>query len=82
MMTVKFYGLISVDSNTRQLLLKEGTVRQVFNEVLQSCPNISEQQLMQTVMFVNKQHVSGKKRFSLILKDGDELAFISPSSGG
>ncbi|OLN29092.1 MoaD/ThiS family protein [Desulfosporosinus metallidurans] len=82
MIIVKFFGLISVDSNIRQLLVKEGTVRQVLNEVMQSCPNISEQQLMQVIMFVNKLHISGKKRFSVVLKNGDELALISPSSGG
>lgn len=82
MITVKFFGLISVDGNIRQLLVKEGTVRQVLNEVMQSCPNISEQQLMQVIMFVNKQHISGYKRFSVVLKEGDELALLSPSSGG
>lgn len=82
MITVKFFGLISVENNVRQLLVKEGTVRQVLNEVMQSCPNISEQQLRQTIMFVNKQHISGNKRFSIVLKDGDELALLSPASGG
>ncbi len=82
MITVKFFGLISVDSNIRQLLVKEGTVRQVLNEVIESCPDISEQQLTQVIMFVNKQHISGNKRFSVLLRDGDELALLSPASGG
>lgn len=82
MITVKFFGLISVDNNIRQLLVKEGTVRQVLNEIIQSCPNISEQQLRQVIMFVNKQHISGNRRFFVVLKDGDELALLSPSSGG
>jgi len=82
MITVKFFGLISVDSNIRQLSIQEGTVRQALNEVLQSCPSISEQQLRQLIMFVNKQHISGNKRFSVVLKEGDELALINPASGG
>ena len=82
MITVKFYGLISIDSNIRQLLLKEGTVRQVLNEVKQSCPMISEEQLIQAIMVINKQHISGYKRFSVVLRDGDELALLSPVSGG
>ncbi|TGE35371.1 hypothetical protein E4K67_25600 [Desulfosporosinus fructosivorans] len=82
MITVKFFGLISVDSNIRQLIVKEGTVRQVLDEVIQSCPNISEHKLEQAIMFVNKKHISGNKRFSVVLKDGDELALLSPSSGG
>lgn len=82
MIIVKLFGLISLDCNIRQLQVKEGTVRQVFNEIRQSCPNISEQQLRQVIMFINKQHISGNKRFSIVLKDGDELALISPASGG
>jgi len=82
MITVKFFGLLSLDTNVRQLSVHEGTIRQVLNEVKQICPNIIEQQLMQAIMFVNKQHISGNKRFSVVLKDGDELALLSPSSGG
>lgn len=82
MITVKFFGLISVDSDIRQVSVQEGTVRQALNEVLQSCPSLSEQQLRQLIMFVNKQHISGNKRFSVVLQEGDELALISPASGG
>ena len=82
MITVKFFGLLSVDNNVRQLLVKEGTVRQVLNEVKQSCPMISEEQLIQAIMVINKQHISGNKHFSVVLRDGDELALLSPVSGG
>lgn len=82
MITVKLFGLLSLDTNVRQLSVKAGTIRQVLNEVKQNCPNISEQQLMQAIMFVNKQHISGNKRFSVVLEDGDELALLSPASGG
>ena len=82
MITVKFFGLISVDYNIRQLQVKAGTVRQVLKEIRHSCPNISEEQLLQVVMFINKQHISGNKRLSVVLKEGDELVLISPASGG
>ncbi len=82
MITVKFFGLISVEFNIKQLLVKAGPVKQIFREVMQRNPNISEQQLMQLIMFVNKQHISGNKRLSMILEDGDELVLISPTSGG
>lgn len=82
MITVKFFGLVSIKANIRQLLVKEGTVRQVLNEVNEKCPSFTEQQMIQAVMFINKQQVSGKKRFSIVLKEGDELALLSPLSGG
>lgn len=82
MIIVKFFGIISIEANVRQLFVKEGTVRQVLNEVKKKCPSFSEQQVKQAVMFINKQQVSGNKRFSIVLKNGDELALLSPLSGG
>lgn len=82
MITVKFFGLIRVDNNISHIVVKEGKVRQVLGEVKKACPGISEQQLMQAIMFVNKKHITGNKGFSMVLKDGDELVLISPSSGG
>ena len=82
MITVKFFGLISIESNIRQLKVNEGTVRQVLNHVKEKWPSFTEQQILQAVMFINKEQVSGNKRFSIVLKDGDELALLSPLSGG
>jgi molybdopterin converting factor small subunit len=79
MITVKFFGVIRIHANVRQLCVTEGTVRQILDEVRQRCPEISEQLLQQAMLFVNKQQISGKKRFSTILKEGDELALLSPS---
>ena len=82
MITVKFFGLVRIEANKSQLLVKAGTIRQVLNEVRQSCPSLSEQQLKQAVMFVNKQQMNGNRRFSVELKDGDELVLLSPMCGG
>lgn len=82
MITVKLFGLISIEANIRQLKIKEGTVRQVLNQVKEECPDFTEQQIIKAVMFINKEQVSGNKRFSIILRDGDELALLSPLSGG
>jgi len=82
MITVKFFGLISVDHNIKQLIVKEGKVRDVLKEIILQCPNLSNQQLMQAIMIINKKRTSGNTRFSIELKDGDELVFLNPSSGG
>lgn len=94
MITVKFFGMLRFDSGISSLLIDKGTVRQEFsdgeaftvkqalNEVKRQCPNISEQQLQEAILFINKQQVTGPKRFSIVLKDGDELALLSPAGGG
>lgn len=82
MITVKFFGLISIDYNIRQLTVREGKVSDVLKEIIQRRPDISEQQLIQAIMMINKKPVSGKKRLSTELKDGDELVLLSPVSGG
>lgn len=82
MITVKFFGLIRVDNNISQIFVNEGRASQVLKEIRIAYPGISEQQLIQAIMFVNKNQITGNKRFSMVLKDGDELVFISPSSGG
>ena len=82
MITVKFFGLISVDNNIEKLTLNEGTISQVINEVIRRYPSIGKEQLMQAVMFVNKKQITGNRRFSTVLKEGDELALLSPISGG
>lgn len=82
MITVKFFGLISLEVNIKKMIVNEGTVRQVLNEIMIKCPNFTEEHVKQAIMFINKQQVSGNKRFSIALKDGDELALLSPLSGG
>lgn len=82
MITVKIYGLISVDNSIGQLHIPKGTVRQVLNEVIRLYPGISNEQLMQSIMFINKKQVMGSRRYSIVLKDGDELALLNPVGGG
>lgn len=82
MITVKFFGLVRIDNNIGQLQIPEGTVRHVFNEVIRLYPRISNEQLIQSIMFVNKKQVIGNRRFSIVLKDGDELALLNPVGGG
>lgn len=82
MVTVKFFGLISVDYNIRQLTIKAGKVSEALKEIVRQRPDISERQLIQAIMVINKNPVYGRKRLSIELKDGDELVFLSSVSGG
>lgn len=82
MISVKFFGLLSVDYNIRQMTVKAGKVSDVLKEIIQQRPDIPERQLIQAVMVINKKPVSGRKRLYIELKDGDELVFLSSVSGG
>jgi molybdopterin converting factor small subunit len=82
MITVKFFGLISIDSNIRKLTARAGTVAEVIKEILQQCPNLSEKQLKAAVIVINSKQITGIKRFTTSLQDGDELVFLTPASGG
>jgi len=82
MITVSFFGVMSVNSKIRKIEMKEGTVRDVLAEITSLYPDITEKQLKHSMMVINKKHVSGRKRLSIHLAAGDELVFLTPSSGG
>ena len=82
MITVKFFGMVGSGKSTVEIDKDEISVKQVFEFVLTSYLEISEKQLEQAVMFVNRQQITGRKRLTVVLKDSDELALLSPASGG
>lgn len=82
MITVKLFGMFRIESNKGELQLNAGTVRQVLKDIEKFCPGLSQQQLKQAIMFVNKQQINGSRRFFVRLKDGDELVLLSPMCGG
>jgi len=82
MITVKFFGLMSVDNNIRKIEVKEGNIKEVISDVMSLYPGITEKQLKQSIMIINSKRVNGRKRLSIELHDGDELVFLNPPSGG
>lgn len=82
MITVKLFGLISVENKISRLSMGEGKVGWILDEIVRQCPGISRDKLQQSVMFINKEQVNVYKVLSRPLKDEDELVLISPSSGG
>ncbi|MGE5676732.1 MAG: MoaD/ThiS family protein [Pseudomonadota bacterium] len=82
MITVRIFGLISVEYDISRMYIEEGMVSRILDEMVRQCPGISRGKLQQSVMFINKEQVNVHKVLSRTLKDGDELVLISPSSGG
>lgn len=82
MITVKFFGLLSVNHAIKKIEMKEGKVQDVLTQVIRLYPGFTEKQLKQSIMIINKKQVSGNKRFAVELQSGDELVFLNSSSGG
>lgn len=82
MITVRLFGLISIENNISLLNMEEGKVSRILDELVRQHPGITMKKLQQSVMFINKEPVNLYKVLSRTLKDGDELVLISPSSGG
>jgi molybdopterin converting factor small subunit len=82
MIKVKFFGMINVKNNISQLEMNEGTVKEVIKQIIEKNPEIKAKELKEAVIFVNKKNITGNKRFSLKLKDKDEISFLTPSGGG
>jgi len=82
MITVKFFGLLSVNHAIKKIEMKEGTVQDILTQVIRLYPGITEKQLKQSIMIINKKQVTGSKRFTVELQLGDELVFLNSSSGG
>ncbi len=81
MVTAKFFGMISVDNNLKNISVNEGTVKDAIKEIA-DITTINKKQLEQAVIVVNNEFKEGKSRFKTHLKSGDELVFMSPVCGG
>lgn len=82
MFEIRFFGWIRNEIGIPKLLMSERTVIEALEEIIKSYPQIDKSQLMQSVLFINKKPVVGKQILTITLKAGDELAILSPVSGG
>lgn len=82
MITVKFFGSVRVDYGLKELMVHAGTIAEAVEEIRKHS-SIDEQELRQSIIFVNNKQVTGiRQPFAFSLNDGDELVFLSPISGG
>ncbi|MBE0450886.1 MAG: MoaD/ThiS family protein [Clostridia bacterium] len=82
MFEIKFFGWIRNEVGVSKLTMSERTVIETLEEIIKTYPQIDKTHLMNSILFINKKPIIGKKRLTMILKDGDELAILSPVSGG
>ena len=82
MFEIKFFGWIRNEVGVSKLTMSERTVIESLEEIIKTYPQIDKSHLMNSILFINKKPIIGKKRLTMILKAGDELAILSPVSGG
>lgn len=82
MFEIKFFGWIRHEIGISKLLMSERTVLEAFEEIIRCFPHVDKSYLMQSILFINKKPAIGKQRLFILLKAGDEIAILSPISGG
>jgi len=80
MVTVKLYGLLSEYGGQRQFSADVKTVRQALK--LAADMGADQNLLHGALLFVNGRPLTGIRRLSCKLTEGDELALLSPAGGG
>jgi len=80
MVTIRLFGPIRENYGQGRINVEAGTVREVMARAVQQ--GVDKKLFTKAIIFVNGQAVVGGRRWAVRLRDGDELALLSPVSGG
>lgn len=80
MVIIRMYGLIAENSGQREFVVEAETVGEALDHI--SWMSVDKETLYNALMFINGKPLTGVRRLSRRLYDGDELALLSPSGGG
>lgn len=79
--TARFFGVPRLSPERRELRLREGTVDEARNSLVDLCPDLVA--VDGTLLaFVNGTVVAKEKWGDALLKDGDALMLVVPIAGG
>jgi len=82
MVKVKFFGLIRSNHRVTELELNAGTIQDVINQIIERYPKMTEHEISNAVLIINKEKVMHLNRLSEVVQDGDEIAFTNFVGGG
>lgn len=82
MVTVKFFNLIRSNHGVEQASVHAGKLSDIMKEIRVVFPEITMQELQDAVLFINKEKVMHLDRFSINIKDEDEVVFTNFVGGG
>lgn len=82
MVTVTFFGLLRSNHQIRQFTMNAKNMRDIIKYIKTHYPNITNCELEEAVLFVNKNKTMHMKRFDIPLDDGDDVIFTTYVGGG
>ncbi len=82
MVKVKFFGLIRSNHRVTEMEVEAGTVKEVVDQIIKRHPVITEHEIRNAVLIINKEKVMHLNRFLEVINDGDEIAFTNFVGGG
>ena len=82
MVKVKFYGMIRLNAGLAELALEAKTIGELIGLIDYNVEGLNEKDLKNCIILVNEINVLKLKKLKTLLKDGDEVLFLSPASGG
>jgi len=80
MVTVRFFGLARDAFGQREIIVRASTVGEILGAAAETAD--AKRLLRGALIFVNGSPVTGSRRFRRRLRDGDELAVLTPAGGG
>lgn len=81
MVKVRFFGMARINFDKKGFETEAATVKELVHKVAEAT-GIDEKEAKQYLIYVNEVNIDKLNRFRTKLHDGDEVLFLSPSSGG
>ncbi len=82
MVTVRFFGMLRMELKQSSLMAEAASVRELVERITPQVGLKDKRRLLNTIIFVNGERVTGRRGLRTPLTDGDEVQFFSPASGG
>ncbi|HHT83870.1 MAG: MoaD/ThiS family protein [Christensenellales bacterium] len=82
MIKVKFYGLLRLKIGMESMEVEADSVRGLLYAMEKQLEGLTYKDLKQSVIFINGKNITDLKMYRTKLKDGDNVIFMSPVSGG
>ncbi len=81
MVNVRLFGMARINFDKKAFQIEAASVKELVQKMAKMT-GIPKSDAKQYLIFVNEINIDKLKRFRTKLNDGDEVLFLSPSSGG